>query len=170
MRMPVVWDMAGSMVVPDEWSRSHTEVGLFFSRLFANEQNIEFTNTFCQEWERIKNENVLDSLIAFIDRYPSTPEGKGVKKSAPLHMKRWNYDYGLSNLETKCILVKRWMTNRYQWLDNNISAMEQNATGVSKGHNTEIDKQTSTRKVIQNKRLAIMQDNKIYSFDGKRSK
>ena len=164
MRMPVVWDMASSsMEVPDEWSKSHSEKGLFFSRLFANEQCLEFTKTYIEEWKRIKKANVFEDIISFLDEYPSTPEGKGVKKSAPLHMQRWNYSYGLSNLDIKVLIAKRWMNSRQQWLDENISAMESTYTGIS------LPRETPThhiKELLPNGQIIIKKGVKSYSTDG----
>lgn len=169
MRMPVVWDMASSsMEVPGEWSRSHTEQGLFFSRLFANELCLDFTRTFIEEWKRIKDEGVFDKVIAFIDEYPSTPEGKGVEKSAPLHMQRWNYGYGLVNLKAKAQQARNWMTDRQQWLDESISAMESVYTRVPS-----VKEKTPAhheKELLPNGQIIIIRDDETYSLDGKRIK
>ena len=133
MRMPVIWDMASSsMQVANEWSRTHIERGLFFYHLFANEQCVEFAKAYIDEWERLKEENAFDSLAALIDGYASTPEGRGVKTSAPHHKQRWNYPYnGLVNLETILSVAKKWMNNRKQWIEESLSEIENILTPVS---------------------------------------
>lgn len=165
IRMPVVWDMASSsMSVPDEWSRSHTEHGLFLSRLFDNELCLDFVKTYIEEWKRIKEEHVFENMISFLDEYPSTPEGEGIKKSVALHMQRWNYNYGLTDVARSALVAKIWMTNRQQWLDENISAMESTYTGVPS-----INKETSarrTKELLPDGHIVIRNDNRTYYIDG----
>ena len=167
MRMPAVWDMASSsMDVLDEWSKSHTDLGLFFSHLFANEQCMEFTKEYVKEWKRIKEENVFDSLIVFIDGYTSTPEGIGVKNSAPHHMQRWSLSYGLVDLERKTVSAKEWMNNRQLWLDENITKMEDKYTAVPTIREMQENDHTNVRKIILGKHLYIIKNGEAYSVDG----
>lgn len=167
MRMPAVWDMASSsMQVANEWSRTHTEQGLFFYRLFGNEQCMEFTKAYIEEWKRLKEEDVFDSLIALIDQYALTPEGRGVKTSAPYHKLRWNYNHhGLVNLETKLSAAKKWMNDRKQWIEDNVSAMEDILTPVSSVQG-EI-KKYHTKELLPDGRLVIIgHDGKKYNMEG----
>ncbi|MBR6032938.1 MAG: CotH kinase family protein [Bacteroidaceae bacterium] len=167
MRMPVVWDMVSSaMTVADEWSGTHCGRGgvNFFPLLFDNVQCMDFTKAFIDEWKRIKEENILDSLVAYIDGYASTPEGIAVRVSAPHHMQRWGYSYGLTNLVPQLAAAKRWIASRKLWIDEQVSAMESAYTGMSS-----LREQPPARRrkeLLPDGHIVIRHDNKTYTIDG----
>ena len=172
MRMPAVWDMtSSSMMVADEWCRTHTYPGIrLFPDLFENNQCLEFTRTYIEEWKRIKEEHVIDSLIAWTDWFATTPEAAGIRGSVQHHMQRWNIGYGLTDVSGYLRSAKKWMIKREQWIDEQIAAMEDIYTGVPVAQESQDDNKYEARKVLRDKHLYIIKDNETYSIDGKRIK
>ena len=173
MRMPVVWDMvSSSMTVAEEWSGTHFGRGgvNFFPQLFANEQCMEFSKAFIEEWKRIKEENILDSLVAYIDAYADTPEAKGAKNSTTHHMQRWGISYGLTNMAAQLKNAKNWMINREKWIDEQVAAMESTYTAISAPQEAPDGNlpDGQARKLIRAGHLYIIRDGITYTLDGKK--
>lgn len=167
MRMPAVWDMADhAMLVPDEWSVTRTYPGIrLFPSLFENVKCMEFTRIYIEEWKRIKEEHVIDSLIAWIDRFATTPEAVGIRGSALPTMQRWGLSKGLNNLDSQFETAKNWMINREKWIDEQVTAMENFYSGMPSV--PMVKEVENARKTILSGHLYIIRDNATYTIDGK---
>lgn len=92
--------------------------------------------------------------------FASWPQGQGLTLSYPLHAKRWGFDYpDVKKMAAESI---EWFDARKVWLHNRISEIA-DSIHVRNRH-----RHTGVRKVIKNKHLYIIEDNEIYSIDGKR--
>ena len=163
MRMPVGWDMDSSMRYPEKWSRTHTERGIFISRLFANELCTDFIETYLEEWSRVSEAGIMERMRQLALAFPSSALGQGLKRSYPLHAKRWGYDVSIFDVDMQAQLVYNWFVNREPGLNGLISGL---AVGIE---DVEAEKETGARKVILGKHLYIIRDNKAYSIDGMRT-
>ena len=165
MRMPVAWDMDSSMLYPKQWSRTHTELGLFFSRLFANEKCQDFLETYVDEWNCVSQSGVMERMRQVCQAFPSTPQGQGLARSYPLHAIRWGFDPAIFDVEAFSQSCYEWFVEREPWLNDQISEL---ADGIRIPSVAE--RRIATRKVIQGRHLYIIKDGKTYSPDGKRVK
>ena len=123
--MPVVWDMGSSMKYPENFSRTHTERGLFFYHLFANEQCQDFSTAYVSEWERVCQSGAIDKMRQFLQSFPSSRVAEGLRRSYPLHTKRWHFEDADVNEMTQEALD--WYANREPWLNRRISEL---ASGI----------------------------------------
>lgn len=160
MRMPVVWDMGSSMGNPEDFSRTHLERGLFFYRLFTNEQCQDFNVAYTEEWKRVCQLGAIGKMRQFLRMFPTTEVGQGLKCSYPLHTKRWNY--GNVNVENMTQNALEWYDSREGWLASQISEMADAVKPLPKS-----GWQGTICKVIHDKHLYIIKDGKAYSADGK---
>ena len=162
MRMPVGWDMGSSMKYPETFSTIHTERGLFFSRLFANEHCQNFPETYVDEWKRVSQSGAITQIRQFLQSFPSTSQGQGLTRSYPLHAKRWHF--GLSKIEDMTQAAIEWFTNREGWLNSQITDLANGITTTG----AEAEGQTGARKVTKDGHLYILKNGETYSIDGKR--
>lgn len=163
IRMPVAWDMGSSMENPDDFSRTHTERGLFFSRLFANEQCQDFVYAYVGEWKRVLQSGAMERMRQFLQSFPSSEQGQGLVRSYPLHTKRWNF--GSANVAEMVQNALDWFATRESWLDCQVTDFEDNLQEISgKTSNLEVVK------YIHNGHLYIIKDGETYTIDGKRVK
>ena len=162
MRMPVGWDMDSSMRYPDQWSKTHSERGLFFSRLFANEKCLDFVETYLDEYRHAMEVGTMERMRQLAQAFPSTAQGQGLKRSYPLHATRWGFE--VFDVEEMSQDVYNWFVEREQGLNNLVSELADGITEV------EADRNTGTRKVILGKHLYIIQGDKTYSIDGTRKR
>jgi len=158
MRMPVVWDMGSSMKYPDNYSRTHTERGLFFYRLFANEQCQDFSVAYVSEWKHVCQSGIIEQMRQFIQSFPSSAVGQGLKRSYPLHTTRWHF--GTADVDRMTQEALDWYAEREVWLDSHISEMADGIGVVSS------DWQTCNRKVIKDNHLYIIKNGIAYTIDG----
>ena len=127
MCMPTGWDMESSMQYTDQWSKTHTEKGLFIYHLFANTLCKDFTETYLDEWERVKRAHVMERMAQMSSEFPSTAQGQGLKRSYPLHRERWGtpvYDVEKMSME-----VCDWFTQREPNMERLTSELRE-ATGI----------------------------------------
>ena len=164
LRMPTGWDMDSSMKYPDQWSRTHTERGIFLYHLFANQLCQDFTEAYLDEWERVRKAGVMERMAQMSAEFPSTAQGRGLKLSYPLHAKRWGFP--VFDVEEMSEEVRNWFTER-------ASNMERLTSDLADGIQTlpspplKGESPTDAQKVIKNKHLYIIHDGKTYSIDGK---
>ena len=163
MRMPVVWDMGSSMKYPEIFSKTHTDRGLFFYHLFTNGLCQDFSTAYVSEWARVCQSGAMEKMRQFLQSFPTSRTGEGLKRSYPLHTKRWRF--GNANVESMTQNALDWFSNREEWLNSQIAEL---ADGIANLSVAEI--QTATHKVIRNNHLYIIKDNKVYFPDGKRIK
>ena len=160
MRMPTGWDMDSSMRYPDQWSRTHTEKGIFIYHLFANKQCQDFVEVYLDEWKRVCEAGVMERMAQACAEFPSTPQGQGLTLSYPLHAKRWGFSaFDVGEMSAQ---IRDWFTERP-------SNLERLMTGLADGM-TEIEaaERADTRKVILGGHLCIVRGGETYSVDGKR--
>lgn len=163
MRMPVLWDLDSSMEYPENYSRTHTEKGLFFYRLFANELCQDFAQAYVDEWKRALQSGLMEQMRQFCQAFPSTAQGQGLTRSYPFHATRWGFP--IYDVESLSQDAYEWFVKREPWLNAQISEL---ADGI--GNPSVAERQTATRKVIRAGHLYIIRDGKIYSAFGKRIK
>ena len=163
MRMPVVWDMGSSMENLESFSRTHTERGLFFYRLFNNGQCQDFSAAYVSEWERVCQTGAIGKMRQFLQSFPSTELGQGLKRSYPLHTKRWHFS--TANVDEMTQNALDWYEGRESWLASQISEMADAVQSIP-----ESDRQGTIRKVIRAGHLYIIKDGETYTIDGKRIK
>ena len=164
LRMPTGWDMDSSMKYPDQWSRTHTERGIFLYHLFANQLCQDFTEAYLEEWERVRKAGVMERMAQMSAEFPSTAQGRGLKLSYPLHAKRWGFP--VFDVEEMSEEARNWFTER-------ASNMERLTSDLADGIQTlpspplKGESPTDAQKVIKDKRLYIIRDGETYSVDGK---
>ena len=122
MRMPVVWDVGSSMENPESFSRTHTERGLFFYHLFANGQCTDFSYAYMDEWKRVCQLGAIGQMRQFLQSFPTSAIGQGLKRSYPLHTKRWHF--GTADVDAMTQEALDWYNNREGWLNEQIAEME----------------------------------------------
>lgn len=159
MRMPVVWDMGSSMKYPENYSRTHTERGLFFYRLFANEQCQDFSIAYVSEWKHVCQSGAIEKMRQLLQSFPSSAVGQGLKRSYPLHTTRWHF--GTADVDGMTQEALDWYAEREVWLDSHISEMADGIGVVSS------ERQTCNRKVIRAGHLYIIKDGIAYTVDGR---
>ena len=164
MRMPTGWDMDSSMRYPEQWSKTHTENGIFFSRLFANQKCLDFIEAYVNEWQRVLQAGIMEQMKQIAQAFPSTAQGQGLIRSYPLHVQRWNFDPIYFDVESQSASASEWFAKREIWLSSQISEL---ADGLQE---IELDTQTETRKIITDKNIYIIRNGETYSVDGKRIK
>ena len=164
MRMPTGWDMDSSMRYPEQWSKTHTENGIFFSRLFANQKCLDFIEAYVNEWQRVLQAGIMEQMKQIAQAFPSTAQGQGLIRSYPLHVQRWNFDPIYFDVESQSASASEWFAKREIWLSSQISEL---ADGLQE---IEFDTQTETRKIIADKHIHIIRNGETYSVDGKRIK
>ena len=127
MRMPVAWDLGSSMNNnevdnAEVFSRTHTERGLFFSHLFANEQCQDFVDAYINEWKRVEQSGVMQKIKQFLQSFPSSEQGQGLVQSYPLHTKRWHF--GSANVTEMTQSAMNWLVSREGWLNRQVAELE----------------------------------------------
>lgn len=164
LRMPTGWDMDSSMKYPDQWSRTHTEKGIFLYHLFANQLCQDFTEAYLDEWERVRKADVMERMAQMSAEFPSTAQGRGLKLSYPLHAKRWGFPV---------FDVEELAEEAYNWFTERASNMERLTSDLADGTQTlpspplKGESPTDAQKVIKDKRLYIIRNGETYSVDGK---
>ena len=128
IRMPVAWDLGSSMIYLDEWSKTHTERGLFISRLFDNDLCLDFHHAYMDEWKRVLQAGMMEQMAQKCLEIPSTAQGQGLKLSYPLHTKRWGF--GASDVDKMASDASQWFIDRRQSLDILIKGFEDYVTAV----------------------------------------
>ena len=167
MRMPVGWDMDSSMLYPNEWSRTHTDRGLFLSYLFANQHCTDFIEAYLDEWQHAMQLGVMEQMRQDALSFPSSALGLGLIRSYPLHGERWGWDSSILDIvdvEAQSQFVYNWFVEREPGLSSLVSELADGMTEVK------AEKAMGAQKVIKNKRLYIIKDNETYAIDGKRIK
>ena len=127
MRMPVAWDLGSSMNNnevdnAEVFSWTHTERGLFFSRLFANEKCRDFVHAYIDEWKRVVQSGAMQKIKQFLQSFPSSPQGQGLTLSYPLHTKRWHF--GSANVTEMTQSAMNWLANREGWMNRQVAELE----------------------------------------------
>ena len=169
MRMPVGWDMDSSMDIKrlNEWSRTHTEVGIFLSHLFANQYCPDFNLAYINDWRRVLGAGVMEQMAQSCLDFPNTEQGQGLTRSYPLHAKRWGWDPSIFDVESQSQADAEWFTGRKQTLDVLVKGLEDNVTAI-RNPSEEIREGSFIRKQICNGRIIIVAEGKTYTVDGKK--
>lgn len=164
MRMPTGWDMDSSMKYPDQWSRTHTERGIFLFHLFDNTLCQDFAATYLDEWERVKQAGVMERMAQMSSEFPSTSQGRGLKLSYPLHAKRWGFP--VFDVEEMSEEAYNWFMERGPNMERLMSDL---ADGIQPLPNSPFKggSPTEAKKIIKDKHLYILKNGKTYSVDGK---
>ena len=165
MRMPVGWDMDSSMGNINEWSRTHTEQGLFFSRLFANQYCQDFSIAYINDWRRVLEAGVMEQMAQSSLDFPNTAQGQGLKRSYPLHTKRWNTQ--VFSVEDLSQTAAEWFTNRKQSLNNLVKELEDYVTAIDSPVPTE-KAEGFVRKQLLGDRVIITTSDGDYTLTGQR--
>lgn len=167
MRMPVGWDMDSSMRYLEQWSRTHTEQGLFFSRLFANQYCPDFSIAYINDWRRVLEAGVMEQMAQSSLDFPNTAQGQGLKRSYPLHAKRWGYDVSIFDVDVQSQAAVDWFTGRKQTLDALVSELEDYVTAIETP--APVGKTgSSVRKQILGNRIVITTSDGDYTLTGQR--
>lgn len=168
MRMPVGWDMDSSMRNIDKWSKTHTETGLFLSRLFSNQYCSDFNMAYINEWRHVLETKVMEQMEQMCLDFPSTAQGQGLMRSYPLHANRWGFDVSIFDVDAASKVAYEWFTGRRQTLNTLVSELE-TATWIETPKHTEKANKSSVKKQLHGNRVIISyRDGKTYSIDGKR--
>ncbi len=163
MRMPAGWDMDSSMKYPDQWSRTHRESGIFFSKLFANQKCTDFIETYIDEYHRAMQLDVMERMRQLALSFPSSALGQGLIRSYPHHGQRWGWSssiYESVDIEAQSQFVYDFFVEREPGLASLVSGLADGLTEIK------ADEHTDARKVIRDGHLYIIKDNETYSVDG----
>jgi len=95
----------------------------------------------------------------FLQSFPSTELAQGLKRSYPLHTKRWHF--GTANVDEMTREALDWYEGRESWLASQISEMADAVQSIP-----ESSRQGTIRKVIRDGHLYIIKDGKTYSVEG----
>ena len=115
------------------------------------------------EWERVCQSGAIDKMRQFLQSFPSSRVAEGLRRSYPLHTKRWHFeDADVDGMTQEAL---DWYAERKVWMDSQISGM---ADCI--GNPSAEDRQTCNRKIIRDGHLYIIKDGKTYNPDGKRVK
>lgn len=169
MRMPVGWDMDSSMDIKklNEWSRTHTEVGIFLSHLFANQYCPDFNLAYINDWRRVLGARVMDRMAQSCLDFSNTAQGQGLTRSYPLHAKRWGWDPSIFDVESQSKADAEWFTGRKQTLDVLVKGLEDYVTAIGNS-SEEIREDNFVRKQLSNGHIIIVADGNTYTVDGKK--
>lgn len=138
MRMPVAWDMDSSMAKDiSNWSRTHSEVGLFLSHLFTNQNCPDFCTAYINDWKRVLEAGVMEQMTQSCLDFPTTAQGQGLIRSYPLHAERWKFDPSIFDVEAASQAFAEWFTARKQTLNTLVMGLEDFVTGIESPNPTE---------------------------------
>lgn len=165
MRMPVAWDLGSSMDYLDKWSQTHTERGLFFSRLFANELCLDFHQAYLDEWKRVLKAGMMEQMAQKCLEIPSTAQGQGLKLSYPLHTKRWGF--GASDVDKMASDASQWFIDRRQSLDILIKGLEDYVTAVGSPSEESRESNAVRKELIDGHIIIVTPDGK-YTLTGQK--
>lgn len=168
MRMPVAWDTDSSMRDLEQWSRIHTEVGIFLSHLFANQYCLDFNLAYINDWKRVLGAGIMDRMAQSCLDFPSTAQGQGLIRSYPLHAKRWGFDPSIFDVESASLAAAEWFTGRKQTLDALVKGLEDDVTAIGSPSEGESQAGCFVRKQLSNGHIIIVKNGETYSVDGKK--
>lgn len=119
------------------WSRTHTEVGLFLSHLFTNQNCPDFCTAYINDWKRVLEAGVMEQMAQSCLVFPTTAQGQGLIRSYPLHAERWKFDPSIFDVEAASQAVAEWFTARKQTLNTLVMGLEDFVTGIESPNPTE---------------------------------
>jgi len=115
VRMPVLWDFDGIMLMQDDWAKVHFE-RFYFSQLFAS-ADPSFREAYLALWSSLRR-RVFDGMLAYLEEYAASEEARAVDASMRLDAARWHGEYiGLGELLTA---ARTWFESREPWMADRI--------------------------------------------------
>ena len=117
LQMSTLWDFGSIMKQPTQWPRIRTDNFFYFKKLLAS-KNKSFIEAYARRWQELQT-FVFDSLDIFFDRFEQSEEAIAIKKSRPYEYARW--DYYDDSLEKNIEDIRQWISDRQQWLQDNIN-------------------------------------------------
>ncbi len=165
MRTPAGWDMDQCMKYPELWSKTHRERGIFFSRLFENEECLDFVETYIDEYWRAMEAGTMEQMRQLALSFPSSALGQGLARSYPHHGERWGWSSAILDIvdvEVQSQFVYDWFVQREPGLRSLVTELADGLTEVK------TERTTGTQKVIRDGHLYIVKDGMTFSPDGKR--
>ena len=170
MRMPVAWDMDSSMAKDiNNWSRTHTEIGIFLSHLFANQYCPDFSIAYINDWRRVLEAGVMEQMAQASLDFPTTPQGLGLIRSYPLHAERWRFDPSIFDVEAASQAIAEWFTVRKQTLNTLVMGLEDTVTAIENPASTE-ETGNPVRKRLLGGRIIITTNTGDYTPTGQKLK
>lgn len=125
LMMGNLWDFDSTERCAGAWSNLH--VHTFPAYFYPKNPEPAFTAAYLKIWNRIKG-SIFDDMIAFINAYATTDEGKAFDVSNSLDAIRW----GTGNPTLKQVTDRsvKWYTERRQWLEQAISGIAASVPAV----------------------------------------
>lgn len=115
VRMPVLWDFDGIMLMQDDWAKVHYE-RFYFSQLLSSDDPA-FREAYLGLWSSLRR-RVFDGMASHLEEYVSSEEAVAVDASMRLDAVRWRGEYiGLGELLSA---ARTWFESREPWLADRI--------------------------------------------------
>lgn len=115
VRMPVLWDFDGIMLMQDDWAKVHYE-RFYFSQLLSS-GDPAFREAYLGLWSSLRR-RVFDGMASHLEEYVSSEEAVAVDASMRLDAVRWRGEYiGLGELLSA---ARTWFESREPWLADRI--------------------------------------------------
>jgi len=128
LEMATLWDFDADYRTPDQWSEIHLNDRLFYFPALLNSPNRSFSARYRPLWQE-QGRSVIDQLCTFLTEFRQSDVAEGLRQSRPLDGATWNYppDKVDDNIDN----TLNWLTNRKQWLDTQIEAIDTITSGIA---------------------------------------
>lgn len=147
LELPCIWDFDSSNEQAyGSFSTLHTQENEYFYALF-NSSHRAFIATYVNLWNS-KKQYIIEQILAFLNQYADSDEGKALDASRLLYNRRFRYTYPTVAYDVQ--QQKRWYNNHIQLLDQKIQLFDTNPSNI---------------KVISNRQKKLLK-NKYYTILG----
>lgn len=116
--MANMWDFDSAEQQNDKWADIH--LSRQFKRFFAND-NKTFARKYVDKWNAIKGTFFTD-ILAFVDRFAESDEGRAYDKSSRCDNARWGYTR--LGIDGDVKQTHDWFDRREVWLEKAIAAID----------------------------------------------
>lgn len=123
-----LWDFDSTERCAGAWSNLH--IHTFPAYFYPANANPDFTQAYIDKWNSVKN-SIFDDMIAFVNAYADSAEGKAFDVSNSLDAVLW----GTGNPSTQQARERsvKWYTDRKQWLESAINGIVASVPAIAGG-------------------------------------
>lgn len=128
IQMATLWDFDADYKTENQWSQIHQNNQLFYFPALLNSTNRTFAALYKSLWQN-HGQSIINQLCTFLNEFRESSVAQGLRQSRPLDGAIWNYppDKVDDNIDN----TLNWFTNRKQWLDAQIEAIDTGATSMT---------------------------------------
>jgi len=124
--MPLAWDFDMAERTSSAWSRSHVS----HMTAFFNSTNRRFVSEFVGAWVQVRGTLVHD-ITTYMNQFVQSAEGRGLEASMSLNSLVYNNTLSVANNKA---YRNYWFTDRFEWLDQAIMALNPPGDVNTDGH------------------------------------